>query len=391
MAKKSGVWNLQQVRDKQLQDLWSYAGLNQLWGAGWNNYGQMGQNSINPAPAGGVSSPIQIPGTTWSKVAATKDGALAIKNDNTLWAWGENDNGILGQNNETRYSSPTQIPGTTWSDASSASSPRVGGVKSDGTIWLWGANGHGGLGQNQGPTQLGAVSSPVQVPGTYDSFSVAAFSPLALKTDGSLWAWGRSEMGSLGVPSIAHDAHKSSPVQIAGDWTGSKIAADYNGMAIKTDGTLWIWGPDWYGQLAQNTGGNNTARSSPTQIPGTTWANIDTAYDLCIATKTDGTLWVWGRNNDGALGINQPSNGHRSSPTQIPGTNWVAVSTRGSSCSATKTDGTLWTWGMGAGGRLAANSVTYFSSPVQVPGTNWTQEMKQLSSGGGGTYFILSQ
>ena len=385
--KKTGVWGLDQTYNKINQgSIWSYAGLNQLWGAGWNNYGQMGQNNINPAPAGGVSSPIQIAGTTWSKVAATKDGALAIKTDNTLWAWGENDNGILGQNQgTTRYSSPVQIPGT-WSDASSASSARVGGVKSDGTIWLWGANGHGQMAQN-GPSNVN-YSSPVQVPGTYDAFSVANFSPLALKTDGSLWAWGRSEMGSLGVPSIAHDAHRSSPVQIAGDWTGSKIAADYNGVAIKTDGTLWIWGPDWYGQLAQNTQGQH--RSSPVQIPGTTWANIDTAFDLCIATKTDGTLWTWGRNNDGALGINQPSDEHRSSPTQLPGTNWVAVSTRGSSCSATKTDGTLWTWGMGAGGRLAANSVTYFSSPVQVPGTNWTQEMKQLSSGGGGTYFILS-
>jgi len=384
---RQNTWTLGEWYDQDYAGNVSYNGLNQLWGAGWNNYGQMGQNSINPAPAGGVSSPIQIAGTTWSKVAATKDGGLAIKTDGTLWGMGDNDNGILGQNNETRYSSPVQIPGTTWSDVSSTTSPRSGGVKSDGTIWLWGANGHGQMAQN-GPSNT-AYSSPVQVPGTYEACEIATFSPLALKTDGSLWSWGRSEKGSLGVPSIAHDAHKSSPVQISGTWSGSKIAADYNGMAIKTDGTLWIWGTNYYGNLGLNqANAQRTGQSSPTQIPGTTWANIATAYDLCIATKTDGTMWVWGRNNDGALGINSPSDSHRSSPTQLPGTNWVAVSTRGSSCSATKTDGTLWTWGMGAGGRLATNSVTYFSSPVQVPGTAWTQEMGQLSSGGGGTYII---
>ena len=201
---------------------------------------------------------------------------------------------------------------------------------------------------------------------------MGAFSCLALKTDGSLWAWGRSEMGSLGIPSIAHDAHQSSPVQIPGTWGGSQIRMDYNGAAIKSDGTLWVWGPDWYGQLAQNTGGNNTNLSSPTQIPGTTWKNVVTKVDTFTATKTDGTLWSWGRQHDGSLGQNSPSNSHLSSPTQIPGTTWSSVASRGSNVIATKTDGTLWNWGMKSSGKLGQNSVTYFSSPVQVPGTNWS-------------------
>ena len=356
----------------------------QLWAAGWNYNGQLGQNSTNPAPAGGVSSPIQIPGT-WSQVSSGGDYATAIKSDNTLWAWGTNEMGELGQNerNEPGYSSPVQIPGTTWSDVSTATgSDRAGAIKTDGTLWMWGRNDHGQLGQNSETL----YSSPVQVTGTtWLDVEAGDHSTLALKTDGTLYSWGRSEQGSLGIPSIAHDAHQSSPVQIPGAWSGSKIAMDYNGCAIKTDGTLWVWGTASYGNLGQN---DRTHRSSPTQIPGTSWNNVATRIDLVAATKTDGTLWVWGRNNDGALGLSSPSDSHRSSPTQIPGTTWAAISTKGSTMLASKTDGTLWNWGQKSGGRLGNNTDTYFSSPVQIPGTSWSTQMGHLAAGGGAHYYI---
>ena len=199
---------------------------------------------------------------------------------------------------------------------------------------------------------------------------MGAFSCLALKTDGTLWSWGRNSEGSLGIPSIAHGSGRSSPVQIPGSWGGSKIGMDYNGAVVKSDGTLWVWGVNSsFGNLGQN---DKINRSSPTQIPGTNWNNVVTKVDLFTATKTDGTLWTWGRNNDGALGISLPSDSHRSSPTQIPGTTWSSVASRGSNVIATKTDGTLWNWGMRSSGKLGQNSVTYFSSPVQVPGTNWS-------------------
>jgi len=353
----------------------------QLWSAGYNPGGQLGQNDRTNR-----SSPVQIPGTTWSQVNSGGDYALAIKSDNTLWAWGTNEKGELGQNqnNEPGYSSPTQIPGTTWSDVSTATgADRASAVKSDGTLWTWGNNANGQLGQSN-TTQY---SSPVQVPGTtWLDVEIGDFSTLALKTDGTLYSWGRSEMGSLGVPSIAHDAHQSSPLQIPGSWSGSKIVSDYNGGAIKSDGTLWVWGTAFYGNLGQN---DRTNRSSPTQIPGTSWNNVATRVDLVAATKTDGTLWVWGRNNDGALGLSSPSDSHRSSPTQIPGTTWAAISTKGSTMLASKTDGTLWNWGQKSGGRLAQNNnATYYSSPVQIPGTSWSTQMGHLAAGGAAHYYI---
>ena len=133
----------------------------------------------------------------------------------------------------------------------------------------------------------------------------------------------------------------SSPVQLPGEW--SAVDAGYqNTAALKTDGTLWIWGSGSDGVLGQN---DRVTHSSPIQIPGTQWTSPRIATYTAIAKKTDNTVWTWGRNSNGLLGINDQVN--RSSPTQIPGTEWSFVSGGGGSHNrhATKTNGTLWSWG----------------------------------------------
>ena len=125
------------------------------WGAGGS--GQLGQNNLTQ-----YSSPVQIPGTTWSLINADNTGLLATKTDGTLWAWGDNGYGQLGQNNLTNYSSPIQIPGTTWSSISAGQFDFSLATKTDGTLWSWGRNLQGLLGQNNTTD----YSSPVQIPGT---------------------------------------------------------------------------------------------------------------------------------------------------------------------------------------------------------------------------------
>ena len=131
---------------------------------------------------------------------------------------------------------------------------------------------------------------------------------------------------------------------------------------------LFSWGTNSNGQLGQN---NRTQYSSPVQIPGTTWSSIS-AGSHSLATKTDGTLWSWGINDNGQLGQNNRIN--RSSPIQIPGTTWSSISSGGNSSFslATKTDNTLWSWGLNNFGQLGQNNTTYFSSPVQIPGITWS-------------------
>ena len=143
--------------------------------------------------------------------------------------------------------------------------------------------------------------------------------------------------------------------------------------AIKNDGTLWTWGRNTAGALGLNQTHNQYDRSSPTQVPGTNWAYVTGRYSV-YATKTDGTLWAWAYNNKGQLGDNTVV--YRSSPTQIPGTTWAQgrykFTQGGSNVSAIKTDGTLWVWGYGYNGAHGTNAVTNYSSPVQVGSdTTW--------------------
>jgi len=337
----------------------------QLWMMGDNQYGILGQNDVAHR-----SSPVQIPGNNWKELS-TGGGdnayqATAIKNDGTLWAWGYNSRGQVGQNNRTQYSSPVQIPGTTWKYIAG----RFGNIatKTDGTLWAWGDNNTGHLGQND---QVD-YSSPVQIPGTTWSTSTryklshGALAAYAIKTDNTLWAWGYDTHGGL---ANNDRTHRSSPVQIPGTTWQAVSSFTYGSIATKTDGTLWAWGLNQYGQLAQ---GDTTSRSSPVQVPGTTWGPLNASVSRygVAAIKTDGTLWQWGANTEGGIGDNTGDN--YSSPKQIPGTTWnqIAIGDDGTRI-ATKTDGTLWAWGRGNKGQLAQNNETSYSSPVQIPGTGW--------------------
>jgi len=244
-------------------------------------------------------------------------------------------------------------------------------------LWSWGYNSHGQLGQNN----VVFYSSPVQVPGTtwgggYSQISAGTFGTQAIKTDGTLWVWGNNANGRLGINSPTNTNY-SSPVQVPGT-TWSRTTFEYGTLAIKTDGTLWSWGYSSYGQLAQN---NLVKYSSPTQIPGTTWNHSSTTANSSIATKTDGTLWTWGRNDKGQLGQNNETS--YSSPVQVPGTTWdgenMFIGFR--SAGVRKTDGTLWSWGYGYNGQLAQNNQVSYSSPVQVPGSDYNKFRGGNSSG----------
>ena len=260
-------------------------------------------------------------------------------------------------------------------------------------MWVWGDNYAGKLGLNS----TVQYSSPVQLPGTtwasaagaYGSFAPvgSAFifksSTAAIKTDGTLWTWGENEFGALGM-NTPESSLVSSPVQVPGT-TWSKVSgSNKKHFALKTDGTLWSWGYNANGALGLNEAytPSKKGRSSPAQIPGTTWATVARGNDHIGATKTDGTLWMWGINYYGALGLNNKVN--QSSPTQVPGTTWDNVIVQNTSTFGTKTDGTLWAWGGGQAGLLGLNNPvnTHLSSPTQIPGTNWSVDDIEGFSGG---------
>ena len=348
-----------------------------LWGWGNGGTGNLGQNTSWPS-GGYYSSPIQIAGTTWDVPTGTTMGVANafLKTDGTLWSMGNNNSGQLGQNQgpSSHLSSPTQVgTDTTWAMVNGTQYAMFA-TKTDGTLWAWGRNniGHLGLNSTANPANNG-ISSPTQV-GTdttwnkvFGSNGSEAGGARAMKTDGTSWSWGYNSWGQLGLNQGYSPSTKglSSPTQLPGTWskfTGGGAVL----QGIKTDGTLWVCGYGGYGTLGQN---DRTNRSSPVQIPGT-WSDAS-AGNTAYAIKTDGTLWSWGYNTYGSLGLNEAPAAKRSSPTQVgTDTTWSEVQ-KGVAYTvvARKTDNTLWAWGNNNYGEQGLNDKTQRSSPTQIPGT----------------------
>jgi len=343
------------------------SGIGIVYGWGQNNSGTLGDGtSVNK------SSPVQLitSRTNWSNVASGEQFSAGIKQDGTLWTWGLNNDGQLGDNTIVAKSSPVQTitGGTNWKQVS-CGYKHTAAVKTDGTLWTWGFNGAGQLGDNT----VVKKSSPIQtIAGStnWSKVSCGVNHIGAIKTDGTLWSWGLGTHGALGDNTTVS---KSSPVQtITGGNTWTEISCGYNSSAaIKTDGTLWAWGYNSTGAVGDNT---IISRSSPVQITtgGTNWSKVTKTSGISglgvestAAIKTDGTLWTWGSNDVGQLGDNTTIN--KSSPVQtIIRGSWSGVFMGGKSTIAIESDGTLWAWGINTSGQLGDNTTVSKSSPVQT-------------------------
>jgi len=247
-------------------------------------------------------------------------GGFGVADNGTLWSWGDNGYGQLGNETGTTVdvSSPIQVGSLTdWAKASGCqNSYRM--IKTDGTLWGMGKNDEGQLGDGtvihrSSPVQIGALT-------TWDSLPSGAYAhTLAIKTDNSLWACGDAGQGRIGDGT---DTHRSSPVQITGSWQSAAAGADFS-VGIKTDGTLWTWGYSSVGQQGRGLG--YSVDSSPIQVGAlTTWESCSALNQSAFAIKTDGTMWAWGANYNGALGDGTTI--ARSSPVQVgSATSWSSL------------------------------------------------------------------
>jgi len=351
-----------------------------LFNWGRNDSGQLGRNDTDNR-----SSPVQTIayGIDWKQV---KDGfafSMAIKDNGTLWAWGDNYSGQLGDETIDNKSSPIQIGSdTNWSSIS-CGDYHTAAIKTDGTLWIWGSNYNYQLGTNNGYSVW--ESSPVQTSiggNDWVSVSCAYNHTVALKSNGTMWAWGNGYYGQLGDDST--DSRSYPVMNNYGEDTWSKIYAGYNcTFGIKNDGTLWSFGLNDNGTLGDGTDQN---RSSLVQVLGSgIWKQVD-VKQTAIAIKQDGTLWTWGVGNDGQLGNNEVVNYSSPIQTVMGGNGWVQCSAGGTLSAAIRNDGTLWTWGGNLYGQLGNGTEDNTSSPIQVTGINWAY----VACGSGATSAIKS-
>ena len=355
-----------------------------LFGWGGNTSGQLGDNTGTNR-----STPVTTfaGGTNWKSVAGGFAHTSAIKTDGTLWTWGVNGYGQLGNFSNTNRSTPvtTFAGGNDWKQVACGGF-HTAAIKTDGSLWTWGFNSYGQLGNFSNTNR----STPVTTfaGGTdWKQVAVGGARTAAIKTDGTLWTWGLNSSSQLGVND---GAIRSTPVTtFAGgtNWKSVSCGSEHT-AAIKTDGTLWIWGQGTLGQLGNFAA---TTRSTPvtTFSGGTDWKQVASGLQHTAAIKTDGSLWTWGANGSGQLGINDSTN--RSTPvtTFAGGTDWKQVACGQQYTAAIKTDGTLWIWGLGTSGQLGNFAATTRSTPVTTfaGGNNW----KSVTAGGSHTIAIKYQ
>ena len=352
------------VTEKWLIDRFVGSGLF-AWGE--NNFGQLGQGDITNR-----SSPTQVGSLTdWIDVATISQSTYAIKANGTLWAWGVNQFGQLGDGTITYRSSPVQVGAlTNWlyakMDHGIASSVRV--VKADGTLWAWGQNNFGQLGDGTTTNR----SSPVQIGSltTWDHVSNGSRQLAAIRTNGTLWTCGYDIYGALGISGAGS---RSSPVQVGVLTNWKQVSAGSDHMAaVKTDGTLWTWGKNVYGQLGN---GNRSSTNSPVQVGAlTNWKTVMAKADFVLAIKTDGTLWSWGRDRGGNLGLGVGA-GSKSSPVQVGAfTDWIQVACGYGHSLGLRSNGRAYTWGQNNFGQLGQGDRTTRSTPTQLgTKTTWSQ------------------
>jgi len=316
----------------------------------------------------------------WSKVNAGATHTLAIKGDGTLWAWGANSFGQLGNGSSVASKVPAQVgTDTNWASVSGGNNFSAA-IKTNGTLWIWGYNADGQIGD--GTTTNKPVPKQVGTATNWASVTTGEGHVVAIKTDGSLWAWGFNAYGQIGDGTITINTPTPTKIGTANDWKAVSVKGNFT-LALKNNGTLWAWGRNNNYQLGDGT---NVNKSAPVQI-GTDndWANIAAGYDHSVALKSDGTLWSWGLNNFNQLGDGTTI--AKSAPSKVGSqTNWANIAAGFNHSLAVKTDGTLWSWGYNLQGQLGNGTTVNGSAPVKVgTASGW------LSLGAGNVFSTATQ
>jgi len=301
-------------------------------------------------------------GVAGAKVAVREFYTCAIKMDGSLWCWGDNDYGQVGDGTNTNKNTPVRVMSSGVAHVA-LGDDHTCAIKTDGSLWCWGYNGYGQLGDGTNSSK----NIPVQIMSSgVSSVASGVWHTCAIKRDGSLWCWGWNQYGQLGDGT---NIDKNTPIQIMPSGVVAVASGDNHTCAIKQDSSLWCWGWNDYGQIGNGT---YTGRNTPVQVisSGVSYVALGD-YHTC-AVKTDGSLWCWGRNDYGQLGDGTWTN--KNTPVRIMSSGVSSVALGHDHTCAIKTDGSLWCWGRNDYGQLGDGTYTNKNTPTYI---------MNLGSGGG--------
>jgi len=337
-----------------------------VYGYGTNQFGELGNGITTSAPSLSGTRASGPPGTV-SQLAAGWHTSGAVMADGTVWTWGLNDGnrGLGYDSGGADVTTPRQVPGLSGITQLALSDEPDNGyaVGPGGTVWAWGDNSEGQLGN--GTTTPSAT--PVLVPGLSGITQVAAGDQYALArgSDGSVWAWGANGAGDLGtgspanqwVPQRLQDLSRITQVAAAGQ----------SSYAVRSDGTLFSWGSNGFGQLGNGTDGGFTPSPAPVPgLPGITQVATSGVSVLAIDNLAE-RLWAWGHNSCGDLGDGTTKDRYSPELIGLTGVSQVMQGTEGAlgvSSAAIRWDGRLWTWGCNGTGLLATGTTADAAKPT---------------------------
>ncbi len=326
-----------------------------VWAWGTNTYGQLGDGTADAYRK--VPAKVHIDNVK----AVSAGGAfnLALKNDGTVWAWGYGTEGQLGYGGTDTKSEPVQVQGLSGVVAIAAGSLTGFALKSDGTVWAWGCNNYGQIGDGSMQNQL----VPVQINGLTDMKALCERGDFAIKDDGTVWTWGDPGSGTTLMPLTPYNANDLTDVR-------EVSIGGYQAIYVKNDGTVWAWGSNRYGALGDGTITNDDPydfKTVPVQISITDVKTVSTDSWHSIALKNDGTVWTWGEYVDGRV-----INDGRGSPVPVQVSSLgdvIDVSAGSHHFLALKSDGSIWGWGtnnnyvLGDHKELEPKPVLIFTAP----------------------------
>lgn len=338
-------------------------GVVRAWGSNW--YGELGLGHTDTQPAPAALSAI----SNVVSVSAGEVSSLAVNRNGTLYTWGANFIGQLGNGTVDDTNVPTQVIGM----LNNVRTAKMGSghalaVKTNGTVWVWGYNGEGQLGQ--GTYDSDAHVAPIMVTGLIATAAAVGQSHnLVLDTNGVVWGWGSNLGGQVGVP-IVFD-YEMTPVMVS-NWTGVRAIAcgQKSSFALKSNGTVWAWGFDLRGSLG--IGPTVSANATPAQVLNlpTNIVALAAGVGHSMALDSTGNVWTWGANSSGQLGVGTSDNNDHSYPAVLTSLSGVVdIACANNSSYAIKADGSVWTWGDNADGALGySTALGYEPTPTKLVG-----------------------